>query len=148
MTNITKVFRSTDTFRMNDHPRHLDDVPYKFISGLNVLGYKYDEEHDYHEYLLVFDENSNHLPNFLAEYQYAYDHLYVWNVTDDHWAVESESRSDLMSFFYRINARLFIPYYTRWGYKHYLVEWASENNKWGEYHTLMERWQSGNARDC
>ena len=143
-----KVFRYTDTFRMNDDPRHLYDVPYKFISGLNVVGYYYDEEHDYNGYLLYFDKDSKHIPDFLEKYMYAYDYLYVWNSECDHWAVESEGRKDFMSYFYRIDARLFLPWYSRWPYEHYVVNYCSGNDKWNEYEGLMERWQSGNARDC
>ena len=142
-----KLFRSTDEFRMNEEGNR-DYVPYKFISGLNVLGYYYQEEHDIHNYLLYLDKNSKHIPERLLEYVSTYNCLYLWNIEDDYWAVESEEQKNLMAFFVRKKARLFLPYYTSESYEDYLVEWAYNNNKWDEYRKLMERWQSGNACDC
>ena len=146
--SITKVFRSTDTFRMNEWPHNDEYISFEFVSGLNVAGYKYDEEHDYHSYLLYFDENSKHVPEKLKENLPEYSHLYLWNAEDDYWAVESDSRENMMSFFRRDGARLYLSYYADWSYKNRLVEWCADNNNWHKFEELLERWQSGNASDC
>ena len=145
---MMKVFRSTDVFRMNEYPYNQEYISFKFVSGLNVEGYFYQEEYDDYNYLLFFDKDSKHLPELLAENLPEYDHLYLSNIGDDYWSVESGERGDLMSFFYRKGAKLYTPYSATWPYEHYLVEWVAANNKWDEYEKLMERWQSGNACDC
>ena len=142
-----RVFRSTDTFRMNEYPHNRDYIPFKFVSGLNVVSSYYQEEHDISNYLLYFDKNSRHLPEKLAENLPVYNHLYLWNI-HDYWACEANEREDMMAFFYREGARLYLPYRSEWPYEHRVADWCSENNKWDEYDKLMERWQSGNARDC
>lgn len=125
---ITKVFRSTDTFRMNEYPGNTNYVSYKFISGLNVVGYYYDEEHDYHGYLLYFDKDSKHLPNYLAEGLPTIDHINVWNADDYYWAVESEKRSDLVPFFHRQGAKMFLPCYAEWSYEDRISNFCHKND--------------------
>ena len=153
------TFKSTDTFRMNEWPHNDEYIPFKFISGLNILGHYYDEEHDYHGYVLSFNKDSKHLPEKLKSNLPNYNALYVWGGSKDgdfkgYYAVESDSEKFLTSFFYREKnvgknkVDLYNFCRTEWPYKHYLVTWCSKNNKWNKYSTLLERWQSGNACDC
>ena len=148
MGNQMKVFRYTDIFRMNEHPYNQDYLPFRFISGLNVAGYWYDEEHDYHNFLLYFDKDSKHVPDKLMKNLPNYNHLHLWSIGDDYWSVESEKRKDMLTYFYRNSARLYLPWSSEWDYEHHVVNYCGDNDKWHEYEKLMERWQSGNACDC
>lgn len=140
------MFRLTDTFHINEYGSR-DYVSYRFISGLNVVGY-YCDEHNIHNYLLSFSHNSKHLPDNLKGYLPESNGLYLWCVEDGYWAVEPDRLNFLMSFFHREKARMYLPWGTEWPYEDYLVRWASKNKKWDEYCKLWERWQSGNAPDC